>query len=325
MYQTVEFQSAPSEVSRDAMILPVLGVVSLYDLMHRYRLDMLSVSLQSCEVIARECAYLDILKKPVGAEAIEAFCKILEILQVSMNRADADKSLVAQIGAFIQLLSQGKESRASIIEANTRQIIVGVDVILRNRLFMFVPEHQAPYWMSLEQFGDAVSMFPDALTDMLETGSCYASGRSTACVFHAMRVSEHGLRHIAAQLGVEITEGKKPCPLEFGTWEKVLTQIDNKRTANRLEPKSNDQNEKTRQYAALADTCSHFKDLWRNDTMHSRRHYSMEEAKVSMSRVAEFMNLIAGNEYAPPSNTALEGALKALDALAAMSSKEGEG
>jgi hypothetical protein len=164
---------------------------------------------------------------------------------------------------------------------------------------MFIPEDQAMYYMNISQFGESVAMFPDALPDMLETSNCYAAGRATACIFHAMRVAEHGLRHIADQFGVETKQNSKPCPIEYQTWENVLVAIDNKRIELRKEVKSREHELRTIAYADLANHCSHLKDLWRNPTMHSRGLYDMAEALGAMGRVADFMKRIASSEYAP--------------------------
>lgn len=276
------------------------GVVSLYELMHRYRLDHVCTILTALQTLLRDCVYQDVIKTELSSEQIAGLKYLIEALGDAMRLTEADKSLLAQFDSFQRLLEKGAERRPSVVEANLRQIMLGVDVVLRNRLFMFVPEAHAPYYMNLEQFGESVvAMFPEAIPDMLEASTCYAAGRSTACVFHSMRAAEFGLRHIANEMGVEIMDGKKPCPIEFGTWEKVLIAIDTKRTEVRREPKGAEHNEKTRTYASLADSCSYLKDIFRNDTMHSRRMYSEEEALVAMNTVIRFMNLLAGCEYAP--------------------------
>jgi hypothetical protein len=276
------------------------GVVSLCDLMLRFRLDYFSLFMLTFQIVEKDCKYLEQLDMPCHEEVLAALSKMAKGLNISMNHMDADKPLVAQIDALIKLLDEKKENRPSVIEAHLSQIMLGVDITLRNRLFMFIPEEHAKYYLNVEQFGGAVAMFPSALTDMLECASCYAADRPTACVFHSMRVAEHGLRHIANELSVEVSDGKKPCPIEFATWEKVIVEIENKRAALRKEQKSEDHHKRTLEYASLADMCSRIKDLWRNDTMHSRGIYSMPEAFIAMSRIAEFMNIVAGSEYAPP-------------------------
>ena len=280
--------------------------------MQRYRLDYFFLFTQACQVVQRDCHYKDALKSELADFQISGLERMVEGLAITMEHAEADKSLLAQIRAFAKLLGEGKEKRPAVIGARLDQIMLGMDMVLRNRLFMFIPQMHAPSFMNLEQFGGAVKLFPGAVSDMLEAGNCYAADRPTACVFHCMRVAEFGLRHIAEELGVELTDGKKPCPIDFATWEKVLVGIENKRGELRKTPKSEEHNKKTREYASLADICSYLKDIWRNDTMHSRRHYPKEEALLAMSRVAQLMNLIAGSEYAPPVDPAWD---KAVDAL----------
>ncbi len=292
------------------------GPETLLQIMHRYRLDILAQCILACQIVARDCMYHDALgKKELTPEHLDELRKVVDLLGFIIKSADGDKSLLAQIDQFVKLLSDGKEKRANVIESTLRQLILGVEVVLKNRVFMHIPTDQARFFMNPEQFGAAVGMFPEALSDMLETGACYAANRPTACVFHAMRVAEHGLRHIARELQVELVDGKKPCPVDFATWEKVLIAISNKREEIRRQPKGEQQNARTTEYAALADLCSGFKDIWRNNTMHSRKIYSTEEAKAAMFRVAEFMNLIAGSEYAPEVNAEYAKSMEALTEL----------
>ena len=47
----------------------------------------------------------------------------------------------------------------------------------------------------------ALSSFPSSEADVEASIDCWALGHPTASVFHAMRVLEHGLRALAAELG----------------------------------------------------------------------------------------------------------------------------
>lgn len=278
------------------------GVVSLLELMQRYRLDYLAVFLACCQIVSRDCMYMDgIGRESIGDEIWYAhFTKIVKGLGMSMQQMDGDRSLLAQIEAFSKQIEDGIERRPSVINAGLTPIMRGVEEILQNRLFMFVPEDQAAYYMNVKIFGDAVGVFTDALPDMLEAVNCYAFGRATACVFHSMRVAEHGLRHIANQLSINIGTESKPVPVEYATWEEVLRAIEQKRSDLRKEVKSKQHEQKTMAYANLANQGSHLKDLWRNPCMHSRGLYEMPEALGAMNRVADFMKLITASEYAPP-------------------------
>ena len=278
-----------------------LGVVSLYDLMQRYRLDYFAAFLATCQLVSRDCVYMDKLGLPLSrhAEYFPNFSRIIKGLNIAVAQMDGDKSLIAQIEAFSQDIESGKDQRPGIINAGLKPIMLGVEEILHHRLFMFIPDEQAKYYMNIEQFGDSVAMFAGALGDMFETSMCYASGRATACIFHAMRVAEHGLRHIALELGISIGTVEKPLPIEYATWEAVFQKIEEKRVELRKEPKNKGHENKTIAYADFANQCSHLKDLWRNPTMHSRGLYDLPEALGAMNRVASFMKLIAESIYSP--------------------------
>jgi hypothetical protein len=166
--------------------------------------------------------------------------------------------------------------------------------LLKDRRFLYMPPEEAKFWLNPVLFSwEVMTAFPEANQDMLDAGSAYAASLDTACVFHCMRVAEFGLRHIAEALEIELTDKKKPMPIEFATWEKVLQEIDNKRAALRLEPKGHEPNDKARFYADCGETLSHLKDLYRNDVMHTRRHYNEHNAMDAMQRVSSLMKKLA--------------------------------
>jgi hypothetical protein len=269
--------------------------------MLRYRLDYFAMFLAACEMVSRDCIYLDGMGKPTMGtdEWAIAFAKMVKGLGIAVRQMDGDKSLLAQIETFHQDLERGIDRRPAVVRAGLRPLIRGVEEILQNRLFMFVPEDQAAYYMNVAHFGDAVAMFAEALGDMVEASNCYAAGRATACVFHSMRVAEHGLRFLAKELGVDVGTATKPLPVEYATWEAVLIKVEEKRKDLRTQPKNKQHEDKTIALADLASHCAHLKDLWRNPTMHSRGLYDMPEALGCMGRVAHFMKLVAASEYAP--------------------------
>jgi len=163
---------------------------------------------------------------------------------------------------------------------------------LRNKKFLFMPHEDVVFYESTHLFPNLTPRFDDAVSDAREAETAYAVRLYTACVFHSCRVAEHGLRFIAAKLDVDISDKGKVCPIEFGTWEKVLLKIEEKRIDLRKETKSTPLLEQQRYYAEAASHCSHIKDWFRNDVMHSRRSYSESEAMAALSRVAEFMTLL---------------------------------
>jgi hypothetical protein len=150
------------------------------------------------------------------------------------------------------------------------------------RKLAFIP---APYDIYFEQdrlFGNEVyDTFDEARQDLKDAGNCLAASLPTASVFHLMRVAEHGLRKLARKLGVKLTHTGKPMPIEFGDWNKVITAIKNKITQAKLELYSN-----------AADHCEYMKDIWRNNTAHTRKPYSGPEAEGVLGRVRDFMQFL---------------------------------
>lgn len=165
---------------------------------------------------------------------------------------------------------------------------------MRERKFFSIPE------MSAQVFDDPYPMckevseaFPKAQYDIKEAYNCLVLDRHTAAVFHAMRVAEHGLRDLAKSLQIKLTHNKKPLPIEYATWDKVITEIKNRINAVRSQPHGNLRQKKLNYYSDMADRCLYMKDLWRNDVMHSRMAYNKDEAAGALRRVSEFMKLLA--------------------------------
>jgi hypothetical protein len=74
------------------------------------------------------------------------------------------------------------------------------------RFFRLSSDTQSHFEVS-DGFGKEVSgAFPSAEYDIREAGNSLALSRATACVFHAMRVLEHGLCALADQFGVPVRQ-----------------------------------------------------------------------------------------------------------------------
>lgn len=73
-----------------------------------------------------------------------------------------------------------------------------------------------PFWGP-----DVATSFGSAMADLYDAGLCYVTDRSTACVFHCMRVLEVGLRALARDLNVPFS-----IPFEYQEWSTVIDGID---------------------------------------------------------------------------------------------------
>jgi MFS family permease len=75
---------------------------------------------------------------------------------------------------------------------------------------LYVPPLEAKFYGTKQPFGSEVeNMFPGAISDIEESGDCIALGKSTAAVFHLMRIMERGVQAFGSKMGVTNTSEKK--------------------------------------------------------------------------------------------------------------------
>jgi hypothetical protein len=122
-----------------------------------------------------------------------------------------------------------------------------------------------------------------------EAGKCLAVGRSTACVFHLMRVMELGVKATGSCLG--IPDPVKDSERNWGAMlRKTKDEIDRRNKANPLLwPHMDDKDFFAEIYVSLDAV----RNVWRNATMHVENKYTPEEAQHIMSAVRGFMRKLA--------------------------------
>ena len=160
---------------------------------------------------------------------------------------------------------------------------------LQYRRFAFVPSDKASVLDNIgRDWKPAWENLADVEQDARDATECYALEKSTACVFHSMRIAEHCLRALAKRLKVKLTHSGKPQPLEFAEWDKVITGCNNRITAARsLSPGAKKQ-ARLEIYSDAAQHCLFMKDIWRNSISHARKPYIEAEALAVLNRVRDF-------------------------------------
>ncbi len=297
-----------------------ITLISLYELMYEYAINDLVLMLTG---LNRSRGLLEFAKSPSepipDPEWLKNLSLCLDGLHILGSSIQLDSSLMLHIAEMKkETADPACTLPAMLIKDRLDGIISGLQQNLQTRKFMYVPREQASFWNNLEQFGDDFLIgFPrTAVLEMTEAGNCYASGRWTACVFHAMRVAEHGLRRLAKRLRVTIKSKGKYCPLEYGDWDQVITATRNKITELRKLPRGPKREEQLQFYSDMASHGEYIKDIWRNETSHTRRLYNQSESLAAMKRVEDFVRPLAKGE----ADTALrkrlrERKLKSLGAL----------
>ena len=177
---------------------------------------------------------------------------------------------------------------------HARALIEAIEGELKYRRFAFLQTQKAKL---LDEFrkdwASVLEKFPNTAEDVEHAVECYALEQNTACVFHLMRVSELGLREIAKKVGVKLTDRGKPMPIEYATWDKVINGIKGRITAAHLKPKGAVRNRQLQFYADATDQCTYIRDVWRNEVSHTRKSFNDGEAVGVMTRVRQFMELLA--------------------------------
>jgi hypothetical protein len=151
---------------------------------------------------------------------------------------------------------------------------------MEQNLFMFIPPDRAGRYNKPELLGEETNKkFPTIQYDVTEAGNCYASGRSTAVVFHLMRIMEVGVQELGNKLGVQLVNDK--------VWQVILDGINSKITA--LPQKD----PRTVELAQASANLYAVKLAWRNEVMHPKDTYTLEEADNLIRQVKIFMEQLA--------------------------------
>jgi hypothetical protein len=123
--------------------------------------------------------------------------------------------------------------------------------------------------------------FTRAIYEIDEASKCLALGRSTASVFHLMRILEIALRAIHTCLGISVALIGND-----RNWGKILGRIrdENLRRGNCVEK------DYFKDIYARLDA---IKDAWRNTTMHVETIYTEQEARILFDNTRSFMQKIS--------------------------------
>jgi hypothetical protein len=158
---------------------------------------------------------------------------------------------------------------------------------LKTKLFLFVETHRAKYYES-ERLTDATTKaFPTAAIELRMSGNAYASSLDTACVIHAMRAAEIGLKALATVLNATL-----PKPIELMDWQDLLNALNTpiKNIANG--PRTKQRDEDMEFYSEAAAQLTHFKHAWRNRGAHGAV-FSEQQGRDVMEHVCQFFETLA--------------------------------
>jgi hypothetical protein len=282
---------------------PVSGlrIWSLSEIMRHYNVWQLANALAfltQMQIDAEERLRVD-GDSSVSAERMNNYyVPLLKLVSAECERLELTAALY-RLAPFNQEIRQGISW--SELRNQSKTMLEAIHSELCYRRFAFV---QTPKATMHDRFGHTWepiwSVIADAKEDSQRAIDCYALEQDTACVFHLMRVAEFGLRFLAKKLRVRITHKGKKCPIEYGDWEKVITEIKNKITQARQSASVPKRQARLELYSDAADHCTFMKDIWRNNVSHARKPYNDSEALAVFDRVRDFMRFLADKMGAKP-------------------------
>ncbi len=212
-----------------------------------------------------------------AVELAIAYRPLLALIQECCSRIDLRISVLT-VDDFFTGLRHGMtvdQMRSSVAQLND---------VIRHEMqictFFYMPADQADFYSQEVLFGEDVNArFPSVQYDMVEAGNCYAMGRGTACVFHLMRVMEIGVQRLGAKLGVPLVEETN--------WQVILDRVNS--AINTLPAKD----AATVEISQVSANLYAVKLAWRNEVMHPKGIYTLEEAKELIGLVKQFMGQLA--------------------------------
>jgi hypothetical protein len=167
---------------------------------------------------------------------------------------------------------------------------------LSDQIIVAITPGRAQYMKTIEEsathppFGNEVaSSFSSANDDAYEAAICYATYRSTACVFHSMRVAEKGLIAVAKALNVPFS-----IPFEYENWLNIINPIEKAiRDLEQNLSKGPVKAETLKFYSQAATQFFYWKNAWRNHVSHAREDYDEDQSEVIFKHVGDFMQYLA--------------------------------
>ena len=188
----------------------------------------------------------------------------------------------AALKRLIDGLSYSSEFKFERLRSELIEIHRRVYDELESRQFFVLDQDTVRYFSDPHFSATVFERFPETSFDAVEAGKCLTLERSTACVFHLMRVSEHGLRAVADFLKISDPLGPN--------WDQIIKKIDSELKADYS----------NRKFKGQVDLLSHIsthihalKLAWRNPTMHIDKKHTQSEARDIYNATSALMNYLA--------------------------------
>jgi hypothetical protein len=229
----------------------------------------------------------------VGVARLKAFITAIKGINTPISKGFAEEALAFFEGALTApngtryLVGQNLTSFYAAVSQITQ--IFGRE-LAGTAFYSVTPQEAAliaptePHWGN-----DLRNKFPSVLFDLDEAAACIAFSRSTAAVFHLMRIMEVGIGAIARCLG--IPDPVKPSQKHWGAISKTIQAELTAR--NSTAPPNWARADDRVFFADMFVLMEAVRTAWRNPTMHPDRKHTPEEASDIFGAVKTFMRKIS--------------------------------
>ncbi len=223
------------------------------------------------------------MRSRLGRELNEKETKALEVTISILQRVCKDSGLKVSASVIEKINGPLETGRELEIIAN------GVKAELRNQLFLHIPQHLAErYESELVLSSHAQLAFPTAHAELAESSNCYALGRHTATVFHAMRGAEVGLWSLATELEISSLD-----TVEFEQWLRLIDQIESEIRKLQGLPKGTEKDEALQFYSDAAVHFMCFKDAYRTRAAHARATFDEGKSLKILDHGRDFVEALS--------------------------------
>jgi len=259
------------------------SLVDVFDMLEMY-VGVLVTFARDVARFEREASGLAVNK---NGPILDADVAILELLVQRCINADAFFYL-PQVVARCRRLKVALNQRDFYHEIHyqLRALREEMDDELNTRKFFHMPASKAlHYFAGQNLLGVGVAQrFPEVSGDIEEAGKCLGCGRSTAVVFHLMRVLEKGVQVFGNQFNLPDLEHKE--------WQQILNDVNGKLS------KMQKTDPKRAPFAELVSLLTAVKFAWRNEVMHPKAFYTEEQANEVFNTTKSFMGKVV--DACPP-------------------------
>lgn len=257
--------------------IPLFQLVSLMELLQFNASEFCRIS----GILAQTLTYIRCGKQTFNSDHWSLIYGSLGSLQRECEALDLRSSL-AHIKRLRELVvDRDLDIDAQLWERFCTEIQTRIVDDLAQRWFLHIPPSSVDlYRQSTPPFGAEVEKtFPQMSEDISEAAKCLALQRSTAVVFHLMRVMELGVQSFGTKLGIALAHEKN--------WQNILDEV-NKNVKGRDHKLA-----ETKAYAEAASHLYNVKVAWRNEVMHPKQTYTDEEATAIFGNVRTFVGDLA--------------------------------